>query len=106
MASSSSSSSSSEPHGDEILVRFVTSVPSLRVPAAPIAIPSRSTRSDLCRVIASLLGRGESFWPISLALGRPRLSANLAWRSFFQLWWMAGEQLRVQNEMHFPCACR
>lgn len=44
----------------EVLVRFTTAVPTLRVPSVPISVPTSLTRSGLTKVIQHLLGGGAS----------------------------------------------
>jgi ribosome biogenesis protein len=46
--------------GDEILVRFVTSIEKIKVPAAPITVPSNLNRHGLSQIINHLLGQSSS----------------------------------------------
>lgn len=44
----------------DVLVRFTTSVTSLRVPSVPINVPTSLTRGGLTKVVQHLLGKGMS----------------------------------------------
>lgn len=44
----------------DVLVRFTTSITSLRVPSVPINVPTSLTRGGLTKVVQHLLGKGVS----------------------------------------------